>query len=198
MNRTTIMSHGGVHDAAGVVGTHLRGTIPAPAVLDAIPPAIGTVGNVPETALAGQGPTTRQPTEKQATVRRWFDDEGNPDFPPRDGPSTQRPAPKVVTADKVEEPPASARGGAASASVPPPPDPAPPARDEVSAAEPVAQVPAPDLGLSKRKLGRATVEQLREWCQQAGIRPEEYVDSDEEVNGVLMRRLLSEKFSIEM
>jgi hypothetical protein len=202
MNRTTILSHGGMHDAKGVSGTHLKGSVPAPAVLDAIPPAIGTVGNVPETARPGQGPVTRSqvPGEPVNTDkrRRWFDDEGNPDFPPRGGPSTQRPGPETTTAEaEPQEQPAEAPGGAAGASLLPPPSPEPEARDEVSQSETDTPVTGTSrLDLSKRKLQRATVEQLRSWCIEAGIIPEEYVDDDAEVTGALMRQLLAEKFDI--
>jgi hypothetical protein len=196
MNRTTILSHGGRHDAQGVVGTHVKGTVPVAAVLDAIPAAIGTVGNVPESARPGQGPTTRdQTTGEPVAVRRYFDEEGRPDFPPRRGPSTQRPGPETTTKEAAPAPePAKAPAVAPSASLLPPPSPPALARDEVSDT-PVA---APRLDLNKRKLQRASTEQLREWCAAAGVIPEEYVDSNDQVTGKLMRDLLAEKLDIEM
>lgn len=203
MNRTTIMSHGAVHDAKGVTGTHIKGTVPAPEVLDAIPASIGAVGNVPETALAGRGPTTRAqvPGAVNTTKKRWTDDEGNPDFPPRGmrgGPSTQRPGPETTTAEAT---PAEAPAEPAGSSILPPPEAvAEQERDELSDDE----TPTPVTGtaalpaISKRQLQRATVEKLREWCGLVGIIPEEYVEDGEEVTGVLMRQLLSQKLDLDL
>ena len=195
MIRTTILSHGGMHDAQGVAGTHLQGSTPVPAVMGAIPSALGTVGTLPEPKRT----VVRKPGDPAGT-RRWFDDEGNPDFPPRGGPSTQRPAqPEPEPAALVETVPEApqAAGGAPSGSVLPPPDAQPEVSDEVSQNSDDTPV-APVLDISKRKLTRATVEELRTWCAVVGIIPEEYVDSDDLVDGKLMRRLLAEKFSITM
>lgn len=97
MRRTTIMSHGGRHDAQGVKGTHLAGTIPPKAVMDAIPVSQNTVGNLPEVANPGTaGETTRVAGHVQVRPTKMRMDEGIPVIPGgnRDagrGPSTSRP-----------------------------------------------------------------------------------------------------------
>lgn len=48
------MSHGRVHDAKGVKGTHLKGTVPKKAVLDSIPDTVGSVGQIAEKAEPGK------------------------------------------------------------------------------------------------------------------------------------------------
>jgi len=83
MKRTTIMSHGRLHNAKGVRGTHLKGTVPESKVLDAIPATANTVGNIPETARPGKvGEVTRDagaPAPVRTTKFRM--DEGVPVLP---------------------------------------------------------------------------------------------------------------------
>ena len=209
MKRTTIMSHGRVHDSKGVRGTYLRHTQPTPEVMDAIPDGVGTVGNIPETARPGQaGEVTRTtPNVQPRTEKVRFDAEGDMILPGgnRDGvlpggPSTSRPNLDDVSA-KI--PSRSSSGAAvpeprevdtepAAEVIRPPVDPEsdpvlPPTEDELSS-------PLPS---SKRKLRRAKLENLREWCAHLEILPEEYVEAGEDVTGPLMRDLIAEKLGID-
>ena len=80
MRRTTIMSHGRVHDAKGVKGTHLKGTTPTPTVMNAIPVEAGAVGNLPETAapgVAGETPAGRVQTKVSDTRAMRMDQCGH-------------------------------------------------------------------------------------------------------------------------
>lgn len=97
MRRTTIMSHGRMHNAKGVKGTHLRGTVPSKTVLDAIPEAQAAVGDIPETQRPGDAnaKATRTPMQVRPG-KKYIDAEGDPYIPggthdPRGGPATMRP-----------------------------------------------------------------------------------------------------------
>lgn len=201
MRRTVIMSHGRDHNARGVKGVFRKGTAPNPTVLNAIPNALGAVGNVPETARPGKPEST--PARKPANIttkRTVVMDEGIPVLPGgnRDTTlATSRPAPEVVTPDKV----ASAPPAPEPAPAPPPPAPEPVVvEDEVSEPEPAAtaeETLRTPLPTSKRKLTRAKVSDLRDWCAALDIVPEEYVDTDEDVTGDLMRVLVGDRLGID-
>jgi len=220
------MSHGGLHDSKGVKGTYRQGTIPDAKVLDAIPESAGTVGNLPETVLPGNAdapPPDRAQTQVRPGKIRM--DEGVPVIPGgnRDRrPGTMRPQ----LEEQVIERTSSGQVPAEAAPVPEPepapvvevvepvPPPPPPAQDELEAAppapEPEAQAevaeepsvaplapptaPMPD---SRRKLRRARMSQLKAWCSQAGLSPEDYVDTPEQVTRDLMRELLAEHLNLE-
>lgn len=67
--------------------------------------------------------------------------------------------------------------------------------EEEQAEEP--EQPDPPLPTSKRKLIRAKVDDLRSWCGYLEIIPEEYVESDDQVTGDLMRVLVGDKLGID-
>jgi hypothetical protein len=200
------MSHGRDHDARGVKGTFRKGTQPTKQVLNAIPDALGTVGNLPNTARPGNPESTvaREAKQIMGNRRAVVMDEGVPVLPGgnRDTTlATSRPAPETVSPDKVEakaKPVETPAPEPVAAPAPPEPAPEPVAvEDEVSedaAAEQTLSTPLPS---SKRKLVRAKLSALREWCEALDIVPEEYVNEDEDVTGDLMRVLVGDKLNID-
>ena len=213
IRRTTILSHGGRHDAQGVKGTHLAGTVPAKAVIAAIPDAMNTVGNLPETqapGTAGEVMRSTTPVEVRTGKSRIRMDEGIPVIPGgnRDagrGPSTSRPQLDDVSAPV---PTRSSSGATVPAPVPAAPPEAPieprgealvPPVDDMPPPEPKAVTGAvePPLPTTRRKLARASKSRLRDWCGVLNIKPEEYVDDDSLVTGDLMRALIGDELGIE-
>lgn len=182
LNRTVIMSHGKNHDALGVRGTHLAGSVPDPAVLAAIPEGLGAVGYVPSPVSV---PAAKAPASARAeavTAERVLPG----------GPSTSRPSVESTTGEP-EAPPAlpQPRGGA----VPPPPDSAPASVPDAISTGATALAA---LNITKRKLKRASLPDLTKWCGLAGINPKEYVENDgDPITGGLMRQLLAEHLNID-
>lgn len=194
------MSHGRDHDARGVKGTFRKGAVPDAVVLNAIPEALGAVGNMPEQVRPGV--PAQQPRDAKTTVtpyRALKHDEGVPVLPGgnRDTTlATSRPSAEVLTPDKVEE------SEQVPAALPEPPlvgddstalQEAPELIDAEPEEEEKQITPLPT---SKRKLIRSKVEDLRDWCAALDIVPEEYVDDGVEVTGDLMRVLVGEKLGI--
>ena len=205
MTRTTIMSHGRSHDAKGVRGVHLRGSVPEGKVLDAIPADVGSVGNIPENTLPGDPLSTaaRSPKDITPRTRGRLDAEGDIVMPGgnRDGVATARPAVETVSPshEVVEEAPVDPADEPVV--VLPEPDAAveaDPVAEDTSAPEEgaVAHPKAAALPTTKRKLVRATVSDLYAWCGLLEILPEEYVDDDASVTADLMRVLVGDKLNI--
>lgn len=126
MLKTTILSHGRMHDTKGVKGTYLKGTVPKAEVLDSIPTETGAVGNVPGTALPGDPKvmSQRAPFKGPPSRHIRYDAEGDPIMPGgnRDGagsggPSTMRP--------QFDDPVGPLPGRSSSGQVPAEQDPGP-------------------------------------------------------------------------
>jgi len=205
MTRTTIMSHGRSHDAKGVRGVHLRGSVPEAKVLDAIPADVGSVGNLPDTAMPGDPASTAARSAMDITPGRMArrDAEGDIVMPGgnRDGVATARPSVETVSPSPVSTLPDPADEPVVL--LPEPAAVTEPTTVVEDTPEPVEEAQAhptepetPALPATKRKLLRASVGDLQAWCELLQIIPAEYVEDDDEVTTALMRVLVGDKLGI--
>lgn len=214
------MSHGRVHDAKGVKGTHLQGTVPTKAVLDAVPDGVGTVGHIADPQPGDHEARKDQQTSK--TLR--FDQEKQRRGPMRDaegdlvlpggnrdgtGMFISRPTPQVpvepkpalkpvVEAVKPKEKPKKAPVEPVVAPKEPEAtqDTLEPEKPAEKPAEPKVAWPqgAEELAewFTKSKMQRAKVAELEAWCPIFGIDPAEFAGDGVSVTGTMMRDLISQ------
>ena len=204
------MSHGRDHDARGVKGTHLKGTVPTSSVLNSIPPALGAVGNIPEQVRPGDQAITAERVAQYIQTKKLRHDEGIPVLPGGNRDTSlaaPRPEAKTATPDQVVEQvpakleePVRKPAAITEPAVEPVPEPVAVAPEPVvileSGEEDELEEEGPALPTSKRRLIRAKVDELRSWCSMLELVPEEYVESDDQVNGDLMRVLVGDKLGI--
>lgn len=204
------MSHGLVHNATGVKGTYLRGTVPPKAVLGAIPDTVGAVGHLAETVPPGQGGApVRSPAQiafDQDKQRGGLMMDGEGDFVLPGGNRadqafmTTRPESAPITeaeeapAEEPPEPPEAVFAESEDLAPDEAPESVTEAPEEPEApAAPATEWPQEPEAIAewftKRKLVRAKVGELRAWVDVLGIEITDY-EGGETPTANLMRAVI--------
>lgn len=201
MKRSVIMSHGNDHDAKGVKGAYMKGTIPPAKVADAIPGDQHAVGELaepgdrsatPARPAVNYDPVCGRPVVAPSTPRPEVEEEDD-----RSGVQKRMDQDLDEFIEEAKQKEAEAEAAEESSEEAPAPVTEEPADEPTrESVQPPGTPVVRELPDSRRKLSRAKQAALLSWCEQLEIVPEDHLGRGESVTPALMRRLIGEKLGL--